>query len=95
MLGGVVQSLRPGKRSKRSRACAAVIFVSVSAVTEIECEVKTGTRTVVGATGSSGSSRIFRVSFTSFISSPVYPLGPNASIAGMRLKAIGWESAAA
>ena len=48
-----------------------MIFTAVSAVTEIECDVKTGTRTVVGATGNPGASRIFRVSFTSFISSAV------------------------
>ena len=48
-----------------------VTFVSVSAVTAIEWQVNTGTRTVVGMIGRSGSPRIFRVSSTSFISSPV------------------------
>ena len=48
-----------------------MIFTSVSAVTEIEWEVKTGTRTVVGATCNPGVSRILRVSLTSFISSAV------------------------
>ena len=43
---------------------------------------------MVGATSRSGASRIFRVSLISFISSPVYPLSPKRSMAGIRLNAI-------
>ena len=81
--------MSPENRSKSSRAWAGVIFRSVSAVTAIEWQVKTGTRTVVGEISRPGNSNILRVSLTSFISSAVYPSGPNRSIAGIRLKAIG------
>src|SRR5271154_5143141 len=78
----------PGKCANASRASAAATFVSVSALTEIECVVNTGTRTVVGEIGKSGWSRIFLISLTSLISSSVYPPSTNFP-AGIRLNAIG------
>ena len=71
VLRGIVVDAQSREALERLARLAAVTWRSVSALTEIECAVKTGTRTVVGEIGRSGMSRIFRISLTSLISSPV------------------------